>query len=416
MKRPQLILATCCAWLGLLCSSVAAFNITLQYQAGNLFSATHDATAKAAINAAAADLSAAITTNLSAINTDVYTGMSGGTSVTFDWSYQYTNPSTGSSTTINTPVVPSTTVPMFVGSRNLSGSTLGVGGPAGAGYELGASYSGVGPFNLAAAMASAEAQSESALKRSGGPILGSFSDTITLGPQSASFSIDFGIAYGSLAFDWNNSGDGGWHFNHTTSVASNKNDLYSVALHEMLHALGIGASDTWGAKNPDGTRNWNGSHVVALMGSGTNLLNPAADHITEGTMSTNAYTGAPQEAAMDPTVTQGSRKYLTALDLAFLRDLNYNTIDWVTGPSLPADFDNDGDVDGADLLIWRNNYDVDADGDADNDGDTDGRDFLVWQRSYTGAMLTEIVGVPEPTTGVLFFMSLALLVQRRRLR
>jgi hypothetical protein len=35
---------------------------------------------------------------------------------------------------------------------------------------------------------------------------------------------------------------------------------------------------------------------------------------------------AAQEAVMDPSLLLGSRKYLTELDLAFLRDLGYATI------------------------------------------------------------------------------------------
>jgi hypothetical protein len=393
--------------------AASAFNISLVYPSGTLFSPTYDAVAKNAINAAALDISSAITTNLATINDDVITGTSGGTSVTFNWSYLYTDPASGNPATIETISVPANTVTMYVGARNLSGSTLGVGGPAGAGYSVGANYSGSGAFNLASAMASAESKSELELKRGSGTVIGTHSSTITLGGQSVSFSIDFGVAYGSLALDWGGAGDGNWHFDHTTTVAAGKNDLYSVALHEMLHAIGIGTSTSWSALNPNGTRNWTGSNVLALTGSGTNLLNPTADHIAEGTMSTNAFTGAPQEAVMDPTIVQGSRKYLTALDLAFLRDIGYSTINWVTAPSSPADFNNDGHVDGIDLAMWQGGYGMNANGDADDDGDTDGRDFLVWQREFTGASLTANVTMPEPSGVVLAAISVALLLGGR---
>ena len=73
-----------------------------------------------------------------------------------------------------------------------------------------------------------------------------------------------------------------------------------------------------------------------------------------------------------------------------------------------ADFDEDGDVDGDDLVIWQGNYSMSGadhtDGDADDDGDVDGRDFLTWQRQYTGpGMLvgSVSVAVPEPASVVL---------------
>jgi hypothetical protein len=397
-------------------TSASAFNINLVYPGGTLFSPAYDAAARNAIDAAAFDISKAITTNLAVINDDTITGTSGGTSVTFNWSYQYTNPSTGNPATIDTISVPANTVTMYVGTRNLSGSTLGVGGPAGAGYSVGANYNGSGTLNLASAMASAESKSEIELKRGGGAVIGTQSNTVTLGGQSASFSIDYGVAFGSLSLDWSGSGDGNWHFDHTTPVAADKNDLYSVALHEILHAIGIGTSMSWEAKNPDGTRNWTGSNVLALTGNGANLLNPTADHITEGTMSTNAFTGALQEAVMDPTITQGSRKSLTALDLAFLRDIGYSTIDWLTTISSPADFNHDGRVDSADLALWRDGYGVNAIGDTDGDHDTDGRDFLVWQREFTDASLTATISVPEPTSVALAFLGGVWVLGYRRSR
>jgi hypothetical protein len=236
------------------------------------------------------------------------------------------------------------------------------------------------------------------------------------------YSIDVGISYGSLSLDWDGNNNGAkdndtdlgnyWHFNHTTPVAAGKNDLYSVALHEMLHAIGIGSSDTWDSK-VSGT-SWTGSNVIALQGSGAGLINGAGDHIASGVMSTRISDGAAQEAVMDPTLTQGTRKSLTALDLAFLRDIGYTTIT-PTPVFNPADFNEDGDVDSADLLIWQSAYGVNPNGDTDNDGDSDGRDFLFWQRAYTGTgPLTSAVAVPEPST--ILMLAGVLLLPVRRIR
>ncbi len=61
-----------------------------------------------------------------------------------------------------------------------------------------------------------------------------------------------------------------------------------------------------------------------------------------------------------------------------------------------ADFDGDGDVDSADLIVWQSSYGVNAGADADGDGESDGDDFLIWQQQFTGSV--PIFAVPEPST------------------
>jgi hypothetical protein len=77
----------------------------------------------------------------------------------------------------------------------------------------------------------------------------------------------------------------------------------------------------------------------------------------------------------------------------------------------PADFDNDGDIDAADLTAWRGAFGSTAAGDADNDGDSDGADFVLWQRGLTGPKLTAI---PEPASVVLLLAGLSLATGLRR--
>jgi hypothetical protein len=65
-----------------------------------------------------------------------------------------------------------------------------------------------------------------------------------------------------------------------------------------------------------------------------------------------------------------------------------------------ADFDTDGDVDGADFLAWQQGLGTasgatKAQGDANNDGAVDGADFLSWQRQV-GTMAPTSHSVPEP--------------------
>jgi hypothetical protein len=101
-----------------------------------------------------------------------------------------------------------------------------------------------------------------------------------------------------------------------------KDDFYSVALHELLHALGFGVSETWDSLVSG--NNWLGAQASAFAGSGVNLVEPG--HVASGKMSVRLSDGLPQESVMDPTLTEGTRKKLTTLDLAFLRDIGYITI------------------------------------------------------------------------------------------
>jgi hypothetical protein len=87
-----------------------------------------------------------------------------------------------------------------------------------------------------------------------------------------------------------------------------------------------------------------------------------------------------------------------------------------------ADFNEDGDVDGADLAIWESQFGLASGathrmGDADSNGTVDGGDWLVWQRQFEGgAAGVPIPGVaiPEPFGGVLSLAGLLVGVTRRR--
>lgn len=87
----------------------------------------------------------------------------------------------------------------------------------------------------------------------------------------------------------------------------------------------------------------------------------------------------------------------------------------------PADFDEDTDVDGADLARWRLGFGTASgaahtQGDANGDGDADGRDFLVWQQQRGSGSLT--AAAPEPTSAVIAFAAVFIMrgVRRRMAR
>jgi hypothetical protein len=96
------------------------------------------------------------------------------------------------------------------------------------------------------------------------------------------------------------------------------------------------------------------------------------------------------------------RVYNTALDLAALEAVRMENLGGGGGGN-PADFDNDGDVDGMDLGEWKMGFGTTgtaakADGDADADMDVDGADFLTWRRELGAAGVSAI---PEPAAGLL---------------
>jgi hypothetical protein len=84
---------------------------------------------------------------------------------------------------------------------------------------------------------------------------------------------------------------------------------------------------------------------------------------------------------------------------------------------IPADFDNDGDIDSADLGSWRTAYGLTSVGNADGDGDSDGNDFLLWQRHLGKDFVpaTPVASpVPEPTAAALATAATIVLLARRR--
>ncbi len=375
-----------------------AINIQIDYTHDTFFGS--NATAMAALEAAAADISAAITTALTPTVDSVEQTVNTAT-VSFDFEYNYTNPTTGLEETFDPTVVAADTVVIFAGARHISGTAIGVGGPGGAGYASSASTSSLNDFGFA--LSAAETAAHNNLQRGAGPTLGTLDGSFDFDPPNPTypFSFDYGSAIGNITFDTDTDNNGVtdseivlndfWHFDHTAPVPFTKFDFYSVALHELLHAVGFGTADSWDDL-ASGT-NWSGSEVIALLGSGTNVLDSDSSHIKEGTMSPSIVDGAMQEVVLDPSITNGDRKFLTELDLAFLRDIGWDTIS--TNP-VPGDFDGDGDVDGADInqyigKIGTTVPPTDARFDLDGDNDVDVDDYklhattlLEWNNTGAG--------------------------------
>lgn len=90
--------------------------------------------------------------------------------------------------------------------------------------------------------------------------------------------------------------------------------------------------------------------------------------------------------------------------------------------AIPGDFDADGDVDGADYIVWQTHNPTPsgatpATGDADGDGIVNGADFAIWQANFPTIPGQAVATVPEPSP--LLMMALAVvaaLVSRKTVR
>ena len=84
-----------------------------------------------------------------------------------------------------------------------------------------------------------------------------------------------------------------------------------------------------------------------------------------------------------------------------------------------ADFDDDGDVDVADLLTWQSGCGLTGQtdksrGDADRDGDVDADDLAVWREQFASGASAVSTTVPEPAAGLLALVAFSLYAARRR--
>ncbi|MFA9476696.1 PEP-CTERM sorting domain-containing protein [Phycisphaerales bacterium AB-hyl4] len=319
----------------LMWSATAAHAITIVVDyTHDTFISTHSG-AQAALEAAAADLSNYIQTPLNATSSSDQ-GEHNQASVSANWDFGYVNPATGSSTTTSGPMA-ADEVRVFAGVRNLTGNTLGQGGPGGAWPSGGAvpySYSPAAVGDLGIAVDNFNASASDNMLRDGGPHIGTLTAAITAEGQTFQMAVDYGVSVGHIWFDsdTNNSGstdtqgqlEAFWHFDHTTDVAVGKFDFYTVALHELLHVLGIGSSLSWD-NLVDGTT-WLGSSVADLLGSGAGAVSSDGSHIASSLQSYDLVNGDLQYTVMGPTLAAGERRYLTELDAAFLADIGWSVI------------------------------------------------------------------------------------------
>jgi hypothetical protein len=209
---------------------------------------------------------------------DTLTAISSAGSNSFNPSY-FDPASTGSTLSNTADSFAANVIRVYVGGSNLGGSTLGVGGSGGF------SCSGFGSF------------CSDAEQRGQGDV--SDGDAVDVAPWG-----------GSISFD---SVGTSWHFGLTTTgLDGSESDFYSVAVHELGHLLGFGASYSFSNHIVGGNFVGTAVGTVTLNGTG---------HWANGV--TGLYNGISQEAAMTASLTTGTRKYFTELDFAALQDIGW---------------------------------------------------------------------------------------------
>ncbi|MBN1853137.1 MAG: hypothetical protein JW829_10455 [Pirellulales bacterium] len=199
-------------------------------------------------------------------------------------------------------------------------------------------------------------------------------------------------------------------------------DTGAVSLiNETGYVLDINAYRITSAGNSLNPAGWNSLDNQDYDGSGSwTELGTTAGELSEG------FLGGHSMIATGTTIQLGSA-YNTTVDV---RDIAIEfhlpsaaptlffdgIVEYVTGVETNADFDGDGDVDGADFLSWQLGFGMasptHANGDANFDGQVDATDIGIWKSQFgtTGGSsgLGSTAAVPEPATAMLGCLALLL--------
>ncbi|MCI0333397.1 MAG: PEP-CTERM sorting domain-containing protein [Planctomycetes bacterium] len=194
---------------------------------------------------------------------------------------------------------------------------------------------------------------------------------------SGSYTNRLPVWGGYVSFD--SDGSTNWHFGLNTPAPAGTVDFYSIALHEIGHALGLNTN--WLDWKNDDAGHYIGPNAVNAYNDDNNTslsaLNevggpPPPDynpHWQDGAYDSFIFhnanpnyvgtvgPGVLQDLIMEPTANfTGSIKRfeLTNVDVAALVDVGWSVVPQIN--ALPGDYNENGVVDTADYVIWRKGF------------------------------------------------------------
>jgi T5SS/PEP-CTERM-associated repeat protein len=165
--------------------------------------------------------------------------------------------------------------------------------------------------------------------------------------------------------------------------------------------LGAAVNNLYNSLEVTGTATLGGDLVL----SGATLYEPNSNEVYT-LIQANEVIGSFNNVASGERIENSRGSFVVHYGMGSLFDPDHVVLtDFQPHPT--ADFDNDGDVDGADLVQWQGDFGVNGLSDADNDGDSDGADFLAWQQQLGSAPATgPATFIPEPRGIILLLLAL----------
>ncbi len=295
--------------------AVSAVQITIDYSrdGSSMFdtNTTDGQQARAAIEAAANKLSLMLTDTLDPISKpETFVGQFS----EHNWSYdlRFFDPASGLITGLSDVPIGQDEVKVYVGALSLGSSTLASAGPGVSSIDL---DDGSNLYSI--------------LER---PIIDDTTDALTDSLTTRGEESGFATWGGSVIFSTSQP----WHRDHTTTVSSGQYDLYTTTMHELIHVLGFGVSNTWSTLR-QGSQ-FEGPESVAEFGGPVPLHSSDNGHWQAGITSPvvnmdDTTVVIEQETIMAPFLLPGVRKEITRLDVAGLEDLGWTVAALVPEPS-----------------------------------------------------------------------------------